>query len=143
MPGKSGRSLIFWGRVLYAHSTISSKLLGLAVSATRTGVRYLRGQEACITQSSQCRQPADYSPPDGVPAPCRPMSFDVAGILMIVAKVVGGDLARTFDCRSQMDSRGIKSRVREVPVPYAAKYLQCASIACSSRMTGQPSIDMV
>src|SRR5664279_4618145 len=35
MPGKSGRSLIFWGRVLYAHSTISSKLLRFAVSAMR------------------------------------------------------------------------------------------------------------
>src|SRR5258708_29672862 len=33
MPGKSGRSLIFWGRVVYAHSTISSKLLGFVVSA--------------------------------------------------------------------------------------------------------------
>src|SRR5215813_8518539 len=35
MPGKSGRSLIFFGRVPYAHSTISSKLLGFAVSAIR------------------------------------------------------------------------------------------------------------
>src|SRR6478609_2731519 len=33
MPGKSGRRLIFWGRVLYAHSTISSKLSGFAASA--------------------------------------------------------------------------------------------------------------
>src|SRR5215472_14817735 len=33
MPGKSGRSLIFWGRVLYAHSTISSKLFGFVASA--------------------------------------------------------------------------------------------------------------
>src|SRR5260370_40494095 len=35
MLGKSGRSLIFWGRVVYAHSTISSKLLGFVVSAMR------------------------------------------------------------------------------------------------------------
>src|SRR6478609_7474659 len=33
MPGKSGRRLIFWGRVPYAHSTICSKLSGSVVSA--------------------------------------------------------------------------------------------------------------
>src|SRR5215813_8612667 len=32
MPGKSGRSLIFCGKVLYAHSTISSKLLAMSVT---------------------------------------------------------------------------------------------------------------
>src|ERR1041385_8571527 len=35
MPGKSGSCLIFFGRVLYAHSTISSKLSGFATSAMR------------------------------------------------------------------------------------------------------------
>src|SRR5260221_4503270 len=35
MPGKSGRRLIFWGRVLYAHSTISSKLSGFVTPAMR------------------------------------------------------------------------------------------------------------
>src|SRR5260370_5487987 len=35
MPGKSGRSLIFCGRVQYAHSTISSKLSGFVVAAIR------------------------------------------------------------------------------------------------------------
>jgi hypothetical protein len=35
MPGKSGRLLIFFGRVLYAHSTISSKLSAFVVSVMR------------------------------------------------------------------------------------------------------------
>src|SRR5215471_2529785 len=54
MPGKSGRSLIFRGRVPYAHSTISSKLSGFVMPAMRPTLP--PGQAARRRNVSPCGQ---------------------------------------------------------------------------------------
>src|SRR5580704_1759378 len=70
MPGKSGRSLTFCGRVLYAHSTICSKLSGfVAETMGNFTIEISRNYKLRGNQNQQRRTgvsaPHDLSPRRG------------------------------------------------------------------------------